>query len=110
MDALNRHCAFFFSPPSPFLLADLFIFAVRSEGGAECQRTLEANGRMSNFSNEELVPGDGDGGGGGGGGGRARSYSTGSSYPGSPEPPALRMPGAITKTEDPWANMNGVAL
>ncbi|KAJ7240790.1 krueppel-like factor 16 [Mycena rebaudengoi] len=90
MDALNRH--------------------LRSEGGAECQRTLEANGRMPDFSNGGLVPGDGGGGGGGGGGGRARSYSTGSSYPGSPEPPALRMPGAITKTEDPWANMNGVAL
>ncbi|KAJ7081814.1 krueppel-like factor 16 [Mycena belliarum] len=80
MDALNRH--------------------LRSEGGAECQRTLEANGQMPDFANG-LMPGDM------GGGGRPRSFSTGS-YPGSPEPPpALRM---TTKTEDPWANMNGVAL
>ncbi|KAJ7285247.1 hypothetical protein C8J57DRAFT_1170543 [Mycena rebaudengoi] len=93
MDALNRH--------------------LHSEGGAECRQTLEANGRIPDFSNEVLVPGDGGGGGEGGGGGgsgaRTRSYST-SSYPGSPEPPALCMPGAITKTEDPWANMNDVAL
>ncbi|KAJ6545045.1 hypothetical protein DFH09DRAFT_1367659 [Mycena vulgaris] len=82
MDALNRH--------------------LRSEGGAECQRTLEANGRMPDFANG-LMPGDT----GPGGGGRARSYSTGS-YPGSPDPPPpLRL---ATKTEDPWANMNGVAL
>ncbi|KAJ7707326.1 hypothetical protein B0H17DRAFT_917846 [Mycena rosella] len=82
MDALNRH--------------------LRSEGGAECQRTLEANGRMPDFANG-LMPGDV-----GGGGGRQRSYSTGS-YPGSPEPPppSLRM---STKQEDPWANMSGVAL
>ncbi|KAJ7145102.1 hypothetical protein C8R43DRAFT_550392 [Mycena crocata] len=80
MDALNRH--------------------LRSEGGAECQRTLEANGRMPDFSNGGLMPGDT-------GGARARSYSTGS-YPGSPEPPPpLRM---MAKQEDPWANMNGVAL
>ncbi|KAJ7757753.1 hypothetical protein DFH07DRAFT_919579 [Mycena maculata] len=80
MDALNRH--------------------LRSEGGAECQRTLEANGRMPDFSNGGLMPMPGAE------GGRARSYSTGS-YPGSPEPPPLRM---ATKQEDPWANMNGVAL
>ncbi|KAJ7028567.1 hypothetical protein C8F04DRAFT_1290827 [Mycena alexandri] len=65
MDALNRH--------------------VRLEGGAECQRTLEANGRMPDFASG-VMPGEhahalGVGGppcgqgGGGGGGGRARSYS-----------------------------------
>ncbi|KAJ6512759.1 hypothetical protein C8R45DRAFT_812833 [Mycena sanguinolenta] len=86
MDALNRH--------------------LRSEGGAECQRTLEANGRMPDFSGTGagLMPDAGPV-------RRARSYSTGS-YPGSPDPPplpALRMPG-MTKQEDPWANMNGVAL
>ncbi|KAF7374415.1 Calcineurin responsive transcriptional factor [Mycena sanguinolenta] len=86
MDALNRH--------------------LRSEGGADCQRTLEANGRLPDFSGTGggLMPDAGPA-------GRARSYSTGS-YPGSPDPPpppALRMPG-MTKTEDPWANMNGVAL
>ncbi|KAF7336940.1 Calcineurin responsive transcriptional factor [Mycena venus] len=91
MDALNRH--------------------LRSEGGAECQRTLEANGRMPDFSsgsngNGGLMPEHGHG------GGRARSYSTGS-YPGSPDPPPppqLRMPGNGPKMEDPWANLNGVAL
>ncbi|KAF8176634.1 hypothetical protein K438DRAFT_1607369, partial [Mycena galopus ATCC 62051] len=87
MDALNRH--------------------LRSEGGAECQRTLEANGHMPDFSGVGLMP---DAGGSGQGGGRARLYSTGS-YPGSPDPPpapALRMGGP--KTEDPWANMGGVQL
>ncbi|KAJ7755433.1 hypothetical protein B0H16DRAFT_1315741, partial [Mycena metata] len=83
MDALNRH--------------------LRSEGGAECQRTLEANGRMPDFASG-VMPGDnGSLGVGGGGGGRARSYSSGS-YGESPEP---RM---MAKTEDPWTNMNGVAL
>ncbi|KAJ7649841.1 hypothetical protein FB45DRAFT_1050000 [Roridomyces roridus] len=85
MDALNRH--------------------LRSEGGAECQRTLEANGRMPDFSANGgggLMPGGGDA------VGRARSYSTGS-YPGSPEPPQQQLR-LMTKQEDPWANMNGVAL
>ncbi|KAJ7301646.1 hypothetical protein DFH08DRAFT_993384 [Mycena albidolilacea] len=83
MDALNRH--------------------LRSEGGAECQRTLEANGRLPDFSGGGLMPEAG--------GGRARSYSTGST--GGEGPPQLRMGGGgmgVPKTEDPWANMNGVAL
>ncbi|KAJ7067273.1 hypothetical protein C8F01DRAFT_980206 [Mycena amicta] len=86
MDALNRH--------------------LRSEGGAECQRALEANGRLPG----DFVGGQGPGGGlmmdPHGHGGRERSYSTGS-YHGSPDPPPPRMMG---KSEDPWANMSGVAL
>ncbi|KAF7312648.1 Calcineurin responsive transcriptional factor [Mycena indigotica] len=85
MDALNRH--------------------LRSDGGADCQRALEANGRLPNDFGQ--VPQ------GGGlmldGGPRQRSYSTGS-YPGSPDPtqqPPVRL---MAKSEDPWANMNGVAL
>ncbi|KAF7289588.1 Calcineurin responsive transcriptional factor [Mycena chlorophos] len=85
MDALNRH--------------------LRSEGGADCQRALAANGRLpGDFAGPQqgLMPDPT------GGMGRPRSYSTGS-YPGSPDPnsgPRLVMP----KQEDPWANMNGVAL
>ncbi|KAJ7811091.1 hypothetical protein B0H14DRAFT_3880260 [Mycena olivaceomarginata] len=76
MDALNRH--------------------LRSEGGAECQRTLEANGRLPDFSGGGLMPEAG--------GGRARSYSTGST--GGEGPPQLRMGGGgmgVPKTEDPAA-------
>ncbi|KAF7336937.1 Calcineurin responsive transcriptional factor [Mycena venus] len=90
MDALNRH--------------------LRSEGGAECRRTLEANGRMPDFSSGsngsgDLTPEHGHG------GGKAQSYSTGS-YPESPDPPPPlqpRMPGTGPKMEDPWANLKGVA-
>jgi hypothetical protein len=95
-------------------LTQFFFFAVRSEGGAECQRTLEANGRMPDFSGAGLMPMPNDG------GGRPRSYSAGSYHEGggSPQPPHLRIPGGmgsgggggVTKTEDPWANMSGVAL
>ncbi|KAF7374437.1 hypothetical protein MSAN_00327800 [Mycena sanguinolenta] len=45
---------------------------LRSEGGAECQWTMEANGRLSDYSGTAA--------------GYARSYSTGSS-PSSPDPP-----------------------
>ncbi|KAJ7813832.1 hypothetical protein B0H13DRAFT_1665137, partial [Mycena leptocephala] len=105
MDALNRHCeclsAFFPSllrlpPPSlpSFVFATtnltpIFFFAVRSEGGAECQHTLEANGRMPDFSGAGLMPMPNDG------RGRPRSYSAGSYHEsgGSPQPPHLRMRG-----------------
>ncbi|KAJ7467205.1 hypothetical protein FB451DRAFT_1260485 [Mycena latifolia] len=72
MDALNRH--------------------LRLEGGADCQRRLEANGQMLDYANG-LISGDGAR----GGAGRARSYS----FPGSPEP----SPSAFTKTEE---NTSGV--
>ncbi|KAJ7873173.1 hypothetical protein B0H13DRAFT_2280151 [Mycena leptocephala] len=95
-----------------FARMDALNSRLRSEGGAECQRTLEANGRMPDFSGAGLMPMPNDG------GGRPRSYSAGSYHEGggSPQPPHLRMPGGmgggggVTKTEDPWANMNGVAL
>ncbi|CAK5269462.1 unnamed protein product [Mycena citricolor] len=80
MDALNRH--------------------LRSDGGIDCQRVLEASGRLPEFSGGgkgSLMPDAG--------GGRIRSYSMGS-YSETPEPPMHLMP----KVEDPWANMTGVAL
>ncbi|KAJ7017401.1 hypothetical protein C8F04DRAFT_1017795 [Mycena alexandri] len=89
MDALNRH--------------------LRSEDGAECQRTLEARGQMPDFAsgvmpgdNNSLNVADGAGGGGGEEGGE-RGRIRGGSYGESPEP-------QMAKTEDPWANMNEVAL
>ncbi|KAJ7017258.1 kinase-like domain-containing protein [Mycena alexandri] len=85
MDALNRH--------------------LRSKGGAECRRTLEADGQMPDFSsvggkNGGLIPNDDMG---MGGDISAESYHA----PDPPAPPQLRMQ---TIMEDPWANMKGVKL
>ncbi|KAF7336859.1 Calcineurin responsive transcriptional factor [Mycena venus] len=82
---------------------------VRSEGGAECQPTLEANGRMPNFSsggngNGGLMPEHRHG------GGRVKSYSTPGSLDPPPSPPQLRMPRTGPKMEAPWANLSGAAL
>lgn len=61
----------------------IFTFAVRSEGGADCQRLQEQNGGSPNL------------------GGGGRSYSQG-------KPPSLPVP--ITKTEDAWPNNMSVTL
>ncbi|KAF8176619.1 hypothetical protein K438DRAFT_1979003 [Mycena galopus ATCC 62051] len=73
-------------PPFPFL---------RSEGGVECHRTLEANGRMPDFSGAGLMPDAGRAGGGhariaDGGpedGGSVGEYGQGAAVPGVGGPP-----------------------
>ncbi|KAJ7126714.1 hypothetical protein C8R44DRAFT_616997 [Mycena epipterygia] len=82
MEALNRHCA--------------------SEGGAECQRTIEADGRMPDLSRDLIMPWEMTA--------SARFYSGWRCHVSSesPPPPSLRVP--LAKVEDPWTNMTGVAL
>jgi hypothetical protein len=115
MDGLNQNCELLSILLPPFFFTSLLFlppaylenwdemlislsFAVRSEGGAESQRTLEADERLPYFSGPGLMPeGAGDA--------RARSHSTGST---DGKPPQSRK--GVATTEDPCTNMSGVPL
>jgi hypothetical protein len=74
-----------------FFFFSCLVAIVRSEGGAECQRALELNGTLPDFSG---------GSSGGEGSGHGRTYSQESIPP---------LPGGVTKTEEGWPSLS-VAL